>query len=78
MVIRITITRARANKDGVTIDVTLLALDGPYAGASLDKQFFYSHPTSPELIVEELTDFANMLKISLDSPGGLEGMEFEV
>ena len=79
MIIRVTITNAQATKEGVTIQVRFLAVDGPYAGQFLDKEFFFVHPVSVDgEILPHLTSFANMLKVSLSAPYDLNGMEFDV
>ena len=78
MIIRVTVTRARASREAVTVDVSFAALDGPYAGQSIDKQFVYTHPTSTDEIVEHLTNRANMIKVSLGSATELKDMEFDV
>ncbi|GAF99550.1 unnamed protein product, partial [marine sediment metagenome] len=72
MVIHVKIHRASATKENVVCDVRFTAIGGPYAGQHLDKQFVYTHPTSVEDVARDLTEFANMLKISLDAPETLE------
>jgi hypothetical protein len=58
--------------------VRFTASGGPYDGAVLKKQFVYTHPTSVDEIAQHLIDYANMLKISFDTPADLEGMTWEV
>lgn len=72
------ILTARATKENVVCDVRFTAAGGPNDGASLEKQFTYTHPTSTGEVIRHLTDYANMLKISFDTPGELEGMTWEV
>ena len=74
----ILIYNARATKDAVVCDVQFTANGGPYDGASLEKQFVYTHPTSVDEIVDHLTEYASMLKVSFDSPANLKGMTWEV
>lgn len=76
--ITILITGAVANKDAVTCDVRFTANGGPYDGATLVKQFVYTHPTSVDEIIDHLTDFANMLKVSFNTPAALKGETWEV
>lgn len=76
--ITVLIYNARATKDNVVCDVRFTASGGPYDGASLVKQFVYTHPTSVDEIVAHLIDYANMLKVSFDAPGALEDMTWEV
>lgn len=78
MTIIILIYGARATRENVVCDVRFTANGGPYSGASLEKQFVYIHPTSVDEIVQHLTDYANMLKVSFDAPGTLDGMTWEV
>ena len=68
----------RATKDTVVCDVRFTANGGPYDKATLEKQFVYTHPTSVDEIVQHLTEYASMLKVSFDAPVDLEGMEWEV
>lgn len=72
------IFKVRANKDAVTCDARFTANGGPYDGASMEKEFVYTHPTSAEEVIFQLTEYAADLKISFNSPGSLEGTEWEV
>lgn len=76
--ITILIYGARATRENVVCDVRFTAVGGPYGGAILEKQFVYTHPTSVDEIVGHLTGFADMLKVSFDTPANLEGMTWEV
>ena len=69
---------ARATRENVVCDVRFTANGGPHDGAMLEKQFVYTYPTSPQLIVDHLTEYASMLKVSFDSPAHLEGTSWEV
>lgn len=74
----ILITNARATKDAVVCNVRFTANGGPYDGASVVKEFVYTHPTDTEVIVQHLETYANNLKVSFDAPGSLNGMTWEV
>jgi len=78
MIIHVKILNASATKSEVVIQVKFTAIGGSYNGASLNKEFIYTHPTSGQEIVAHLTDWANLLKISLTAPEQLVGMEFDV
>ena len=72
------ILNATANKDAVTCRVRFTANGGPYDGASKVQEFVYTHPTSVDEIIDELSTFASMLKVSFDAPANLKGMTWEV
>ena len=74
----ILIYNARANKDAVICDVRFTANGGPHDGASLERQFVYTHPTDVDDVRQHLANYARMLKISFDAPADLEGMTWEV
>jgi len=76
--VTVLIVNARATKDVVACDIRFTANGGPFSGASLEKQFMYTHPTSTYEIVQHLTDYANQLKVSFEAPGELEGRTWEV
>lgn len=67
-----------ATKEAVTCDVRFTANGGPYNDANLERQFVYTHPTSTDEIVEDLTQFASRLKASFDAPNSLDGRTWEV
>ena len=73
----ILILQARATPNNVVVDVRFTANGGPYDGASREKEFIYSHPTSVDEIVSDLTSYASLMKVSFDAPGELEGMTWE-
>jgi len=76
--ITVLIYNARATKDAVVCDVRFTANGGPYSGAKLEKQFVYTHPTGVEEIVDHLTEYASMLKVSFDAPANLSDRTWQV
>ena len=78
MIIRVTIIRVRASREAVTVDVKLTAVDGPFAGQFIERERVYTHPTTSQDIVGDLTDRAIMLKASFGAAQELKDMEWEV